>query len=77
MFDLYLPVVIAALSILIVGCWNPRELQTVQNGQPTGQPNYMWLALIALLVGLLAVFLMAPNGKRGRGSPSVASREYF
>lgn len=74
MFDNYLPVVIAALSILILGCWNPRELQTVQNGQPTGCPNYMWLALISLLVGLLSVFLMLPNGKHGRTSPS---KEYF
>lgn len=77
MFDYYLPVVIAALSVLILGCWNPRALQTTQNGQPTGNPNYMWLALISLLVGLLAVFLTIPHGKRGRGMSASASPEYF
>ena len=68
MYDHYLPVVIAALTVLILGCWNPRALQQVQNGQPNGCPNYMWLALFALLAGLLSCYLMK-SGKGGSKSP--------
>jgi hypothetical protein len=66
MYDHYLPIVLAALSILIVGCWNPKPLQAVQNGQPSGHPSYMWLSLIALLVGLASCYLMHMN-KAGGG----------
>jgi hypothetical protein len=58
MHDHYLSVVLAALSILVIGCWNPPILQSAQNGKPLGYPNYMWLALIALIVGLLSCYLM-------------------
>lgn len=68
MYDLYFPIVISALTVLILGAWNPRGLQTVQNGQPNGNPNYMWLALISLLVGLLAAYLTHSSNYRGRKS---------
>ena len=70
MYDQYLPVVISALTVLILGCWNPRALQQVQNGEPNGCPNYMWLALFSLLAGLLSCYLL----KGGKGSRSA---DYF
>lgn len=60
----YLPVIVAALTILILGCWNPKMLQTVQNGQTTGHPNYVWLSVIALLSGLLSCYLMHASKDR-------------
>lgn len=64
MTDHYLSVVIAALTVLILGCWNPVVLQARQNGKPSGHPSYMWLSLLALLAGLLSCYLMHPEGKR-------------
>lgn len=53
----YLPVVLAVLTVLILGCWNPTALQTKdENGNATGCPSYMWLALFALIVGCLAEY---------------------
>jgi len=66
MYDSYIPLVVSALTILILGCWNPRQLQTTLAGQPTGCPNYMWLALFSLLAGLLSAYLLK-NGKGGKG----------
>lgn len=68
MTDHYIVVVIAALTVLILGCWNPLMLQARQNGQPTGHPSYMWLSFAALVAGLLSCYLM--HGAKGkRGSP--------
>jgi hypothetical protein len=54
----YLPVVLAALTVLILGCWNPKSLQAQESkGKPSGYPSYMWLSLFALLVGVLAVWM--------------------
>jgi len=64
--DHYLPIVIAALVVLVLGCLNPRALQTRQNGQPTGHPSYMWLALIALLVGLASCYALGEMKHRRR-----------
>jgi hypothetical protein len=61
MYDHYLPLILSALSILILGCWNPKPLQAVHHGQPSGHPSYMWLALISLLVGLASCYLMHMN----------------
>lgn len=58
-YEHYLPVVLAALTVLILGCWNPKALQVRDSqGNPTGSPSYLWLALFALLVGALTVFLI-------------------
>ena len=58
-YEHYIPVVLAALAVLILGCWNPRALQTRNHaGQPSGYPSYLWLSLCALLVGVLAVWLL-------------------
>ena len=55
--DHYLPVALSALTVLILGCWNPDAIQLKDNnGEETGRPNYMWLALLSLLVGMLCVW---------------------
>lgn len=64
MYDHYLPIILAALAILIVGCWNPRGLQSVHAGQPSGHPSYLWLSLISLIVGLVSCYALQA-GKGG------------
>lgn len=64
MTDHYLPIVIAALTVLILGCWNPTVLQVHQGGKPTGHPSYMWLSLVSLVAGLLSCYLMHEKGGR-------------
>lgn len=48
-----LPVVLAALAVLVLGCLNPKYFQD----KKTGQVRYETLALAALVVGLLAQYL--------------------
>jgi hypothetical protein len=55
--DKYLGVILAALTLIVLGCWNPQSLQVQQNGKASGCPNYLWLALIALVVGIATVYL--------------------
>jgi hypothetical protein len=69
--NMYLAVILSALTVLVLGCWNPTPLQTVQHGKPTGQPNYMWLALLSLLVGLLTCYLVAMKKGKGKGYLSL------
>lgn len=56
--DHYLPVVVAALVVLILGCWNPRGLQVYKKGVSTGCVSYIWLALFALLGGAVTVLIL-------------------
>jgi hypothetical protein len=65
MYDQYLPVLIAALTVLILGCWNPKVLQVHRDGVAQGHPSYMMLSLFALLAGLLSCYLM--KGGKGKG----------
>lgn len=60
----FLPVIIAALTVLVFGCWNPKGLQCKdKSGKPTGYPNYMWLALLSLVLGGLAALLYSGSRK--------------
>ncbi len=59
-YEHYLPVVLTALTVLLLAMCNPKMLQ-VQPGQKTqtgcvGCPNYILLSLIALVVGMLSVY---------------------
>lgn len=58
MHTCYWAVIIAAIAILLLGAWNPPCFQTKVNGAPNGQPSYMWLALVALLVGSVSCYVM-------------------
>jgi hypothetical protein len=58
MYKRYLPVIVAALAIIIIGCLNPKPLQTVKNDKPTGCPNYIWLAVISMMVGIAVCYLI-------------------
>ena len=53
----YLCIILAILTVLVLGCWNPRSLQVKQDGVATGQPNYVWLAFWGLVVGVVVCFL--------------------
>ncbi len=68
----YLAVALAALTVLILGCWNPVGLQSKNgsNGQgsPSGKPSYLWLALFAFLVGALCVWSQQQQRRGGLGS---------
>jgi len=56
-YDRYLPVILTALTVLVLGCWNLPALQVMNSqGKPNGCPSYLWLSLIAVLVGLLTVW---------------------
>lgn len=66
MKDHYVPIVMSALAVLILGCLNPVVMQSMQGGKPTGHPSYMWLSFVALVVGLLTCFLMHGSSKGGR-----------
>lgn len=55
MHEHYLPVVVAALTVLLLGAWNPPMLQHLDHGKPTGHPSYLWLSVLALLFGGVAV----------------------
>ena len=63
----YLAVALAALTVLILGCWNPVALQSKNGsgGSPSGKPSYMWLAFFAFLVGALTVWGQQQQRRRG------------
>lgn len=64
----YLAVALAALAVLILGCWNPKGLQAKDtNGNAKGYPNYLWVALIAFLVGALCCYGQQQNRRGGLG----------
>jgi hypothetical protein len=61
-YNKYLPLIVAAVVILVVGFLNPKFLQKEYSCpcpdasvpvQMVGVPNYMWLALLGLVAGLL------------------------
>jgi len=64
----YLAVAIAALTVLILGCWNPVGLQARdKGGKALGYPNYLWLALFAFLAGALCCYGQQQQRRGGMG----------
>lgn len=58
MHDHYLPVILSALTVVVLGCMNPQIFQKrTADGQPDGSPNYVWLSVVSLVVGLLACYV--------------------
>jgi len=57
-FDIYIPVILTALVVLVLGAWNPSAIQVKRGGKPSGYPSYLWLALIGLAIGLIAMWWM-------------------
>ena len=59
-YEHYLPVVLAALTVILLGCWNPKFMREDQAERAKhallGGPSYKWLAFFALVVGMLAVW---------------------
>ncbi len=52
MYGKCVPVVVAALTVLVLGKWNPALLQKKVNGKPSGESDPMLLALAAAVTGL-------------------------
>jgi hypothetical protein len=52
----YLPVILAALTIVLIGVWNPKCFRAKPDDVAKGVPSYKWLALLSLLVGVLTVW---------------------
>ncbi len=62
-FSFYIPVLLAALTVFLVGLCNPVMMQSRdKNDKPTGHPSCLWLSISALVVGLIAVFVMNMSG---------------
>ena len=56
--DAYLPVIFAALAVLILGCLNLDFFRAKDSaGKPSEYPSYLWLSLAALLVGVFVCVL--------------------
>ena len=56
--DAYLPVIFAALAVLILGCLNLDCFKAKKSdGTRSEYPNYLWLSLAAFLVGVFVVIL--------------------
>ena len=58
MYQKYIPIVISALTVLILGMWNPVLLQKRIAGKPNGMYDPKWLALAALGTGVGSVLLL-------------------
>lgn len=60
-YEHYLPVILSALTVVLLGCWNPKSLRAKPDEVSKGVPSYKWLALFALLVGMLTVWCYNHN----------------
>jgi hypothetical protein len=49
-FELYLPAIMASLTVVFFGYFNFKMLQKTDGGIATGHPNYLYLAALALIV---------------------------
>ena len=62
----YIPLVVSALTVLLLGMANPRLLQKRSNGTPTGEVDPKWLALAGLGAGVGSCLLLdATKQKKG------------
>lgn len=48
--ELYLPAIMASLTVVFLGYFNFKMLQKTDEGIPAGHPNYMYVALAALII---------------------------
>jgi hypothetical protein len=65
MYQKFLPIIISALTVLILGMWNPSLLQKRVGGKPVGVADPKLLALAALGTGAGSLLLLeASTDKR-------------
>lgn len=62
-YEYYLPLVISALVVVLLGCWNPKCLQTKEHGLPSGKLNYPLVALLSFLSGVLGCLILHADDK--------------
>ena len=58
MYNKFIPVVVSALTVLILGMWNPSFLQHKVNGRSLGSPDPKLLAVAALGSGAATALLL-------------------
>ncbi len=66
-YEYYIPVVVVALVVLLLGCMNPVCLQS-KKGASAGNPNYVLVALVSLLAGVAATYGVCAYMKNKRVS---------
>lgn len=55
---------VSALTVLILGMWNPSLIQKKVNGRATGESDPKWLALAALGTGAGSALLLQYSKKQ-------------
>lgn len=55
-YEHYLPVVLAAVVVWLLGVWNPKFIREDKAKRVEGSPSPMWLSLFALVVGCIVVW---------------------
>jgi len=63
MYGNCVPVAVAALTVLILGKWNPALLQKKINGRATGEVDPLLLAIAAATAGLGTCAVMKMSKK--------------
>ncbi len=57
----YMPILVSAIAVLLVGYWNPKMLRAKPTATSTisctEHTDFKWLALIALVAGAATVML--------------------
>ena len=62
-YNKYLPLVVSALTVLVLGMWNPALLQKRVAGRPSGVSDPKWLALAGLGAGVGSCLLVHQSKK--------------
>lgn len=58
MYHKLVPIAVSALTVLILGMWNPVFMQKKMNGKSLGYSDPIWLALSALVTGSASAILL-------------------
>jgi hypothetical protein len=77
MQDHYIPLIVAALTVLLLGHLNFVRLQSMQNGKPSGHPSALWLALAALGAGMATCYFIHDTKTGRKLSKELMSGEFL
>lgn len=62
MYQIYLSCIATVLTVVVLFCFNLPILQTKNSaGQPSGNPNYILISLVALVVGMIVAYSVGGN----------------
>lgn len=66
--EYYIPLVVMALVVILLAHANPLWIQQKKNGISTGQPCYIRVALVSLLVGAGVHYLICTQMQKTGGN---------